>query len=112
MSKDEQGYNGWSNYETWCVNLWLTNEQSGQLYWQEQARTARALAPESEQVKDGIWTEEQAARFSLADKLKNEIEEGNPLVDSASMWSDLLQSALDNVDWSEIAGNMISGLDE
>ena len=19
-------YNGWANYETWCVNLWLTNE--------------------------------------------------------------------------------------
>jgi len=21
-------YNGWTNYETWCVNLWLTNEAS------------------------------------------------------------------------------------
>ena len=20
-------YNGWSNYETWCVNLWLDNKQ-------------------------------------------------------------------------------------
>jgi len=20
---DEQGYNGWTNYETWAVNLWL-----------------------------------------------------------------------------------------
>ena len=21
-------YNGWTNYETWCVNLWLTDEAS------------------------------------------------------------------------------------
>jgi len=20
-------YNNWTNYETWCVNLWLTNEE-------------------------------------------------------------------------------------
>lgn len=21
-------YNGWDNYETWCVTLWLSNEQT------------------------------------------------------------------------------------
>ena len=21
------GYNGWSNYETWCVNLWMNGDQ-------------------------------------------------------------------------------------
>jgi len=25
---DEQGYNGWTNYETWAVNLHLTNDES------------------------------------------------------------------------------------
>lgn len=27
MSKDETGYNGWTNYETWVVNLHLTNDE-------------------------------------------------------------------------------------
>ena len=27
-------YNGWTNRETWCMNLWITNEQG----WDEQMR--------------------------------------------------------------------------
>ncbi len=26
MSSEDQTYSGWANYETWVVNLWLTNE--------------------------------------------------------------------------------------
>ena len=26
--KEDRKYNGWINYETWSVNLWLTNDQS------------------------------------------------------------------------------------
>ncbi|MGZ3638071.1 MAG: DUF7249 family protein [Ktedonobacterales bacterium] len=25
-SADERGYNGWTNYATWNVHLWLTND--------------------------------------------------------------------------------------
>jgi len=24
----EENYNGWENWETWCINLWLTNDQA------------------------------------------------------------------------------------
>lgn len=26
MTKDEEGYNGWTNYETWNIALWVDNE--------------------------------------------------------------------------------------
>ena len=29
-------YNGWTNYETWNVKLWMDNDESTYHYWQEQ----------------------------------------------------------------------------
>ena len=34
MSNDDTVYNGWSNYETWTVYLWLSNEADSQEYWE------------------------------------------------------------------------------
>ena len=35
MTEDEKGYNGWKNYETWLVALWIDNEQSSYSYARE-----------------------------------------------------------------------------
>lgn len=31
-------YNGWTNYQTWVVNLWLTNDSGGDERLREMAR--------------------------------------------------------------------------
>ena len=31
----DKSYNGWKNFETWVVNLWLTNEQYPYEYWMD-----------------------------------------------------------------------------
>jgi len=38
MTKAE--YNGWTNYETWNVNLWIDNDQGCASYWAEHAQEA------------------------------------------------------------------------
>jgi hypothetical protein len=108
--ENESGYNGWTNYETWCLQLWLTNEEGSYRYWREEARRHRDEAPKCEQVKEGIWTREQAAKFNLADQLKDEIEDASPLTE-ATVFSDLLNAALSEVSWNEVAAAFLEELD-
>ena len=42
-------YNGWSNYETWNVALWLDNDEGSYNYWQDRTRE---IAEESEPEYD------------------------------------------------------------
>lgn len=104
------GYNGWSNYETWAAALWLDNEANSFRYWREAARQHQREAPNNEEVKKGIWTAKEAARFNLADQLKEEFESGNPLT-VPSVYTDLLGAALSEVDWNEIAADILVELE-
>ena len=108
---EEKKYNGWTNYETWATALWLDNERGSYDYWREQAREHRKAAATCSQVCSGIWNAEQAAKFNLADQLKEEIRDNAPDTE-ASMYSDLLRGALDEVNWNEIAGNWLSDLED
>lgn len=108
---DEQKYNGWTNYETWAVSLWLDNDQGTYDYWREKAQEMREEAPTSRQVSKGIWSAAEAEKFNLADQLKEEITDSAPL-DDANCYTDLLNAALSEVNWAEIAGNILESLPE
>jgi hypothetical protein len=79
-SDETKRYNGWSNYETWCVHLWLTNEEGSYRYWREEAERYRKEAPRHQNVREEIWSVELAERAELAKQMRNEIEETSPLV--------------------------------
>ena len=88
MSEDTT-YNGWKNYPTWNVNLWLNNDEG--LYHQ-------TLAMVSETRNHA-----KLVRVETADMLKSFVcEELAPDL-GASFAADLLGYALDQVDWFEIA---------
>lgn len=89
MTKEKETYNGWSNYETWAVNLWLTNDEGSYHWLTEIVRKAA-----SGEVKD----------YAAAEMLKEWVE-GNAPDLGASVYSDLLTSALGEVDWLEIVEN-------
>ena len=68
-------YNGWTNYETWCIHLWLTNEEGTYNHCRDAARQAAVEAPDCEQVRRKVWTVEEAKKFTLADRLKKQTTE-------------------------------------
>lgn len=83
-------YNGWTNYETWTVNLWMDNEQE---YWSEHARKTLKSA-----------TCKDVAIQSLADSMQGE-HEAEPAIDG--VYADLLNAALGEVNWREIASHWL-----
>ena len=104
--KVNQKYNGWVNYETWLVNLWLGNDSSSYEYWREAAQEAIKNAKD-----DKTFSKIERATLDLMERLKDEIEEANPIQD-ASMYSDLMNSAISEVNYHEIAEHMINDIGE
>ena len=97
MNEDKRGYSGWSNYETWCVNLWLRNDYESQAYWDNAAKYAMSSVN-----KSTILSDSENARHSLAEHLKNSIDDSRQ-DKSSGLFVDLLNSALSLVNWAEIA---------
>ena len=109
MTKNE--YNGWTNYETWAVKLWMDNEEGSSSYWAEAAREALEQAAESESAfarmtgKEIFSTEDKAA-FALAATLKEQHEEALPEIEGFA--ADLLNAAMSEVNWDKIARSLIA----
>lgn len=100
-------YNGWTNYETWCVSLWLGNTEAQYRDMQRLARTAWQDAPRSTEMKTWNWSREEAARCHLAKALRTYIENENPSATS-SLFTDLTNAALAEVNWPEIADEYLA----
>lgn len=103
----EDTYNGWKNYPTWVVNLWLSNDEG--LYNEALDLTRETL--ESDHPTSPYWTVEESHRFNVADKFKEWVADLADL-DEASFRVDLLGYALDQVDWHEIADAWIESVRE
>ena len=94
---NEMAYNGWTNYETWNVALWLDNEEGSYHYWNDRAQEIA----NDEGKEDGACT--------LADELKASIGDNAPELEGT--YSDLLSAALSEVDWYEIAEHYMSDVE-
>lgn len=85
-------YNGWTNYETWNVKLWLDNDC-------DSYELARDLVRQAGN---------DAYRVSKA--LQEMVEEQQPDL-GASMFADLLSAALHEVNWYEIAEHYLADVE-
>lgn len=98
MTENTETYNGWKNYPTWAVNLWLSNDEG--LY--NATRELVAETCEATTKEDG-WLTDDRPRVAVADALKTWVRDELAPDLGASFAADLLGFALDLVDWIEIA---------
>jgi len=96
-------YQGWKNYETWAVALWLDNDERSQDYLLGRVRELREEAPGREET---YWTPAEYVKFRLADELKQDHEDAAEALfegQAVSVLQDLLGAAISEVDWREVA---------
>lgn len=114
MSTNDRTYNGWTNYETWAVKLWMDNDESSYRYWQEAAQDAWAEA--RTRYPNQFMGRAENARMLLADRLKADYDSQSehPVFAAAegSAYADLLNAALSEVNWREIADALLDDVDK
>ena len=83
-------YQGWTNYETWAVSLWLDNDEG--LYYEvrELARRVRG----------------KHKLYDLADALEQLVEDNAPDL-GATLYGNLLTHAMAQANWREIAEHLL-----
>ena len=102
---EDTKYNGWTNYETWLVGLWLDNDQGTQEFVRETVEEfARQDFPLDDFERRIGTTSDDKRRRAVQEWLNDYIEEGaESLLGESSLYSDLLTAALSEVDWRDLA---------
>ena len=77
-------YNSWTNYETWCVNLWLTS--GGGLYTASRGANLVSRKHGADALKEWVMEPDNGIIPDLG----------------ATLAADLLSAALSEVNWEEV----------
>lgn len=101
MATKDERYNGWTNYETWFVALWIDNDEGTHERRHEMAREALDHAE-----PNALLPEMDTARYGYEQALEDWVEEMCDAPENG-LAADLLTAALGRVDWREIAQNWI-----
>jgi len=101
----EERYNGWTNYETWVVKLWLDNDEGS---YEFQKELAREVLRNPEHIE--LLNRKRDPACQLGNTLKDALTEQMPEV--VGMWSDLLNASWSEVNWYEIAGSILEEMTE
>ncbi len=104
---EQTKHNGWSNYETWAVMLWIDNDRSLHEYFRGSGiRRLIKTASTSGEVLHGQLTPHEMSlllvRVALGLKIERESPELGP-----TLYADLLTAAFAEVNWLEIAEELV-----
>ncbi len=103
-------YNGWYNYETWNLKLWLDNDQGTYNMVQDKAKSL-IKKYEGDHIEDAATELKKfsKAEFAFADWLEvytfNNLPELKP-----SFYSDVLNASIREVNFQEIAKHIFDDI--
>jgi chemotaxis protein MotB len=111
MGRGRSSYTkGEAGPSTKLVGDWLHADEKAQDYWREQARQARAQAEQAPTVRDKVVSVDQMAVQILAKQLQEEMKRKVPnQIDG--LQQDLLYVAMSEVNWTELAEDILTHLD-
>ena len=93
-------YNGWTNHATWCVALWMDNDEA----FEGWHKGAVDIIADTDSIDEAI--------DFLATQIKDAHDEAVENSQLEGALKDLLTSALGSVDWKEIAEHLIDAARE
>lgn len=105
--EQEEGYQGWANYETWATALWIDNDRGEYEHWRGvRDEVLEDFSPHSEgaPTREYEWSD---AAVALGDQMKESFEGQLAELKVDGMWGDLLRAAFDEIVWYEIAESLI-----
>ena len=89
-------YNGWSNYETWNLSLWLDNNRE----WY------RAVNDKALGLVNDVLTKDEEIEF-LKNFIIDLVQNDEPKIEP-SFYSDILNASIREVNFREISENIIN----
>ena len=89
----DEKYNGWTNYETWATNLWMTRDEVEYTICCAVCREAESEFAAADQLK--LYYERQLDELQL----------------EPSMFSNILNASFKKINWYEIAVSLHKGSD-
>ncbi|MFN9721639.1 MAG: hypothetical protein ACK58H_00205 [Planctomyces sp.] len=111
MAGDVTDCNGFRNFETWTVALWLGNERSDYEHWRAEAIRCWTEAQFASAVIENRWSREEETELHLSSCIAGAVraaaeEVGNGLL------RDLLTEALSSVAWHEVAAHFLAEIED
>jgi hypothetical protein len=93
------GYNGWSNRETWMANLWIANDgYAGGA--DEVDERARRLIDDGESKEDATYTLSKEIEYAVDEDMEQTCK-------VSGLFEDLLGAAVSRINWYEIAEHYV-----